>query len=220
MPAVRKTAAFFDFDKTLLTTNSPRLGMRYMYEQGMLPVSFAATVLIVNLFYKPHLIGEERMARILIRYYRGKKLADFEAGAGHFYEHYLKPRLSPGMLRRLAWHQKQGHACVLLSGSIRYYLSAVAEDLGFDHLVCTDLEVGPDGLLTGRPSVLCVDSTKADLAAELAREQGFDLPSSYAYGNHQSDIPLLSMVGHPFAVVPTRPLLKTAQERGWPVLGF
>ncbi|MEW5734707.1 MAG: HAD-IB family hydrolase [Thermodesulfobacteriota bacterium] len=215
-----KPAAFFDFDKTLLTTNSAKLGMWYLYKRGMLPASFAAFAGMFNLFYKRHIISEERMARILILYYRGKRLSDFEEGAEYFYHHYLKPKLSPGMLSRLSWHHKRGHVCVLISGSIRYYLTAVARDLGFHHLLCTDLEVGPDGLLTGRPSVLCVDATKASLAADLARTQNLDLGASYAYGNHQSDIPLLEMVGHPFAVAPTHPLLKTAAQRGWPVLGF
>jgi phosphoserine phosphatase len=39
---------------------------------------------------------------------------------------------------------------VLISGSIRYLVEPVVADLGFHHLLCTDLEIGPDGLLTGK----------------------------------------------------------------------
>jgi phosphoserine phosphatase len=47
-----------------------------------------------------------------------------------------------------------------------------------------------------------------------------DLSSSFAYGNHQSDIPLLELVGHAHAVEPTEQLRKTALEKGWPILTF
>ena len=97
----------------------------------------------------------------------------------------------------------------------------MAEDLGFDHLLCTDLEVGPDGLLTGKPKgPLCLDSTKRILAEKLAGETHIDLASSYAYGNHQSDLPLLELVGNPHVVEPTEPLKKVAMQKHWPVLTY
>ena len=100
-------------------------------------------------------------------------------------------------------------------------LESVVEDLGFDHLLCTDLEIGKDGLLTGRArGSLCIDRTKRTLAIQLAEAHHIDLSRSYAYGNHQSDIPLLELVGNPFVVEPTKPLRKVAMQRNWPVLGF
>jgi hypothetical protein len=69
---------------------------------------------------------------------------------------------------------------VLISGSIRYLVEPVVADLGFHHLLCTDLEIGPDGLLTGKAKgPLCLDSTKRLLALKLAKEAQIDLASSY-----------------------------------------
>ena len=100
-------------------------------------------------------------------------------------------------------------------------LEPVAQDLGFEHLLCTDLEEGSNGLLTGRPKgPLCLDSTKRRLAAELSRSIGIDLGRSYAYGNHQADLKLLESVGFPQVVEPTRPLRKIALERNWPILAY
>jgi phosphoserine phosphatase len=102
-----------------------------------------------------------------------------------------------------------------------YLLEPVAEDLGFHHLLCTDLEIGPDGLLTGRAKgPLCLDSTKRVLAEKLAEEANIDLSSSYAYGNHQSDLPLLELVGHPYVVEPTGPLKNEAIKNEWPILTY
>jgi len=86
---------------------------------------------------------------------------------------------------------------------------------------CTDLEVGADGLLTGKAKgPLCLDSTKRVLAEKLAEEANIDLSSSYAYGNHQSDLPLLELVGHPYVVEPTEPLKDVALENQWPILTY
>jgi phosphoserine phosphatase len=100
-------------------------------------------------------------------------------------------------------------------------LEPVAEDLGFHHLLCTDLEIGADGFLTGKAKgPLCLDSTKRVLAKKLAKQANIDLTASFAYGNHQSDLPLLEAVGNPYVVEPTEPLKKVAQKRRWPVLTY
>jgi phosphoserine phosphatase len=98
-------------------------------------------------------------------------------------------------------------------------LEPVVDDLGFHHLPCSDLEVGSDGLLTGRAEgSLCLDRTKRALAEKLAGEANINLSFSYAYGNHHSDLPLLMLVGHPNAVEPTKPLKNIAIENASPIL--
>ena len=213
--------AFFDFDKTLLETESAKLGIKYLWDRRLLSMRFLFKVLVANFFYQRHLVSDEFVARIILKLYRGRRLQEFAAGAPAFYREYLKPKLAPNILAKVREHQRQGHLLILISGSVRYMLNSVVEDIGFDHLLCTDLEVGDDGLLTGRAQgPLCIDRTKRTLAIELARTFNIDFSLSYAYGNHQSDIPLLELVGNPFVVEPTRPLLKVAKLRDWPVLGF
>ncbi|MBW1989096.1 MAG: HAD family hydrolase [Deltaproteobacteria bacterium] len=216
-----KTAAFFDFDKTLLAADSASIGIRFLWDMGLLPVPFVAKALALNELYKRHLISEVQIGRRLLTFYRGKTIDPFEDGMCEFYENDIKPRLAPAILDRLRDHQEQGHVTVLVSGSLRYTLLPVKKDLGIDHLLCSDLEVDESGVLTGRPrGEMCVDKTKAVLARELAQAEGIDLSASYAYGNHQSDIPLLSLVGNPHAVEPTGPLRRHAQRHGWPILRF
>jgi len=213
--------AFFDFDRTLIDVESPRLGIRYLWERGLVTLPYILKVMAANVFYQRHLISDEAMARILIGFYRGKPFATFEAGAADYYREVIKPHLAPNILARVRGHQEQGHVLVLVSAGLRYLLEPVAEDIGFDHLICTDLEVGPDGILTGRTlGPICTDSHKRIHARKLADDLGMDLAGSSAYGNHQADIPLLELVGHPHAVEPTTELRKMAMERGWPILSF
>lgn len=167
------------------------------------------------------MLSDERMVRILLTFYKNRRFLDFQKGAPDFYKEYLKPHLAPRILARVQFHKKQGHLLVLISGSVRYMLEPVIKDLGFDYLMCTDLEVGPDGLMTGKPKgCVCVDQNKKKLTLKLAETIGLDLANSFAYGNHQSDLPLLEIVGHPHVVEPTPILKKVAHQRSWPILTF
>lgn len=217
---MKQVAAFFDFDKTLLTVESAKPGLRYLYDRSEVTLSFVLSIMAANFLYQRHLINEETMARLMLRLYRGKPLHKFEENAVAFYEECIKPLLASNIVSCVRSHQQKGHLLVLVSGSVRYLLRPVVDDLGFDRLLCSDLEV-KNGLLTGNTvGPICVDVQKRLQVKQLAEAENLDLAESYAYGNHQSDIPLLELVGRAFVVEPTRPLRKIAAERGWPVLSF
>jgi len=221
MPYKNKIAAFFDFDETLLQVASGRLGIQWLWDRRMVPWGYILKIQLAHLLYQLRLLSDERMVRILLTFYKKKRLADFEEGSENFYREYLKPHLAPRILARVNFHRNEGHLLVLISGSVRYLLEPVMKDLEFDHLLCTDLEVGPEGLMTGKPEgLVCVDRNKRRLALRLAESIGLDLGKSYAYGNHQSDLPLLEIVGHPHVVEPGTLLEKVAHQRSWPILTY
>lgn len=216
-----RIGAFFDFDGTLLETDSAKQGIKFLWETGLAPLPYILKVWGSSLLYKRHLLSETAMARILLSFYRGKPLDPFVDGICEFYEDMIRPQLAKNILERFLEHKKQGHVTVLISGSLRYTLEPVRADLGFDHLLCSDLETGPDGMLTGRTrGPLCIEEEKVRKARALAESENIDLARSFAYGNHQADIPLLSMVGNPFAVEPTDPLRKKADQMDWPILSY
>jgi HAD superfamily hydrolase (TIGR01490 family) len=216
-----RVAAFFDFDKTLLDDDSCKYGIQYLWERGRLKARWLAKLLVLHALYKRDLCSEEKMVRFLLTIYRNRRLDSFAAETEEFYRRFIVPHFAPNILSRVQEHKRQGHVLVLVSGSLRYLLEYVWRDLGFDHLFCTDLEVGPGGFLTGNPKDgLVTGEKKREVALRLAREQGIDLSMSHAYGNHHSDIPLLESVGHAHVVHPTRELEKTARKRGWEMLTF
>jgi HAD superfamily hydrolase (TIGR01490 family) len=178
---MKNIGAFFDFDETLLEVESSRVGIQYLYDEGHVNLWFIIKVLIANFFFKRDIISDETMARFLMRFYRNKELALFEENAPQFYENHLKPRLAPNIVEKVRKHREDGHILVLISASVRYYLQPAATDLGFHHLLCTDLETGANGLLTGRPDgPVCLNSHKKVGAEELARTAEIDLKASYA----------------------------------------
>jgi HAD superfamily hydrolase (TIGR01490 family) len=213
--------AFFDFDRTLIAEESGRIGFRYLYATGELRLLFLLKILLTDFLYQRNLVSDTRMASIMLKFYRGRNLQEFEAEAESFYQNYLKPHLAPNILTKVREHQRAGHVLILISASVRYLLTPVAADLGFSHLLCTDLEVGADGRLTGNASgPVCIDKNKKIAAEALSHHSGINLKKSFAYGNHHSDIPLLEAVGNPSAVEPTAALRKHAESRGWPILSF
>jgi len=212
-------AAFFDFDETLVSVNSSKIGFKWLYAHGMLSKIFILKVMIAVLLNRKNIISEKRMADIMISFYKNKKLTDFKTGANEFYFDYLKPHLAPRVIDKLEFHKKKGHILVIVSGSIRYYLEPAAKDLGIQHLVCTDLEENSHGLLTGKAiGQVCIGNYKKELTLKLVDELNIDLENSYAYGDNQADIPLLKMVGNPVVVEPTPTLKKVAQKNNWPIL--
>ena len=197
------------------------MGLQYLKKKRMFPLWYVIKLAVLNVFYKQDWISEEQMARLMLTYYRDKRLVDFERSADEFYYTCLQPHLAPKILERVLYHKEEGHLLILVSGSIRYWLKPVMEDLGFNFLLCTDLEEGEDGLLTGRPEgTICVDTHKRERILDLVSRKQIDLRQSYAYGNHQADIPMLTLVGHPYAVEPSPRLKITALQNSWPILSY
>jgi HAD superfamily hydrolase (TIGR01490 family) len=214
-------AAFFDFDETLLEVESGRLGIQWLLDKRLVPFGYLFKIIVANLLYQRRLLSDERMVKIMLTFYKKKRLVDFQKGADNFYKSYLKPHLAPRILSRVRFHKKEGHLLILISGSVRYLLEPVVRDLGFDRLLCTDLEVDKNGLMTGKPAgLVCVSHNKKRLTLNLAQKLELDLTRSYAYGNHHSDLPLLEIVGNPYAVQPNRILERTARRKSWPILSY
>lgn len=213
------TGAFFDFDRTLIDVESPRLGILYLRRHRLIGPAFLLKVACANLLYKRGAISDHAMARILIGFYKGRQPAPFEEGAQGYWREVIRPHLAPAVVHRLREHQASGHVTVLVSAGLRYLLTPVAAELGFDHLLCTELEKGPDGSFTGGTvGPICSGAVKGELVRRLAEREGIDLRASYAYGDHEADLAMLELVGHPVAVEPTQRLRAEALKRNWPIV--
>lgn len=95
----------------------------------------------------------------------------------------------------------------------------LAAHFGIDEVVATRAAV-EDGRYTGSLEFYCAGPAKADAIREVARREGIDLGSSYAYSDSITDLPMLKVVGHPTAVNPDRDLRREAEACGWPVIAF
>jgi putative phosphoserine phosphatase/1-acylglycerol-3-phosphate O-acyltransferase len=94
----------------------------------------------------------------------------------------------------------------------------LADALGLDGVIATrygEADGHYDGTIDGE---FVWGRGKLRAVQRWADEHGISLPDSYAYSDSYFDIPLLSAVGHPFAVNPDPRLAIQALLRRWPVL--
>lgn len=199
MPALARPVAVaaFDFDGTLTRGDS----LLPFLVRGLGWPSFALALLRCSPWlagYALHLVRNDvAKARLLRATLRGRTLAEMDDWTARWLALDFAGQLQSWTLERLAWHQKAGHCCVLVSASPDIYLERVARQLGFDGLICTEMEVQRN-CLTGRmrtpnchgeQKVLRLQSWLSErFGARVA--EGMTL---YAYGDTAGDKPMLRL---------------------------
>lgn len=209
-------AAIFDVDRTLVVpTSMEKVFVPFLIRRRYLRAPDLARYLV----YWARGLGHDHPAQNKA-HLQGKDPGELERLAAECFRDEIMPRISDQGRRQVANHRAQGHLVVLLSGTLEPLADQLKEELGADLALAARLEV-KEGMFSGeldgqRP----YGQEKARLVRQLCRTHGIDLASSYAYGDHHTDYPLLSMVGHPHAVNPDHGLKLKARERGWPILHF
>jgi phosphatidylglycerophosphatase C len=138
--------------------------------------------------------AKERLIRLTLA---GRRAADVDAVGAEYATQVVEDQLRPDMVARLRWHQGEGHECVLVSASVEAYVVPLGRQLGVDEVVATRLEVGADGVLTGRlrgPN--CRGQEKLRRLAELFGSR----PIGWAYGDSVDDQAMLDRAAHPLVV--------------------
>jgi phosphatidylglycerophosphatase C len=145
-------------------------------------------------------------AAVLRRLLAGRRVSDVDAAGAAFAADIEGRRLRPDVVARLRWHQAEGHHTVLVSAGLRAYLVPLAARLGVDHVICTDLAAGPDGLLTGAlEGGNCRGPAKAERLRAWLATRG-EPGGLWAYGDSAGDAELLALADHPLRVA-RRPLV-------------
>ncbi len=108
---------------------------------------------------------------------------------------------------------------MIVSASGAEVVEPIGQMLGADRVVATRMEI-VDGKYTGNIDYYAYAEEKARAIEHLAETVGYDLAESYAYSDSVTDVHMLEVVGHPFAVNPDRELRRIATANEWPVLSF
>lgn len=205
--------AIFDVDGTLVRGGTERLFFSYLVRRKKLkPVQ--AFGFMMRLAAAPHKRFHDKT------YLAGMKVEEIQYLGDRCFQEVIRHRLCPEGVACVQDHQSAGRRIILLTGSLSFLVLPLKEHLGADWLIATEL-AQRDRLVTGEIVGLHPrGENKRVLVEELARRHGFDLSGSYAYGDHEQDVPLLGCVGQPVAVNPTRNLQREAQRRRWPIRYF
>lgn len=222
-PAPSQAAAFFDLDKTVLSTATAVALREPLMDAGLVTRRSAAIAMLIHLPYLVSGADDARMEHMkngLGELARGWDSAVLESTVREALSRCIDPVCYTEALDMIALHKAAGHTVVLASASIEQMVRPIADLLGADFAVGTRVVVDEDGILTGEIERYDYGEEKARACAQLAAEQGWDLADCFAYSDSVSDLPLLEAVGHPVAVNPDRALRQIARERRWQVLAF
>lgn len=221
MPKKAQAASFYDLEGTLVRTNLVHtLGFYARRQQGLFSTIKKSAVTLAKLpmfgvtdFYSRNVFNE-----YFFQSYKGESEDRLRFFSEELFDDVLKPAIFDGTPDLIQKSKKIGHKQVLVTGALDFSVAPLAAYLGIDDFAANRLEF-VNGYATGRllPPVMA-SATKASWIREYAEENDINLSNSYAYSDSISDLPMLSIVGHPVVVSPDFRLKQTALQHDWPIL--
>ncbi len=216
------SAAFFDLDKTVIAKASTLAFSKPFYAGGLINRRSVLRSAYSQLMFGLNGVDHDQMERM--RSYLSRLSAGWDVQAvrdivAETLHVIVEPLVYAEAVALIEEHQTAGRDVVIVSSSGSEVVEPIAAMLGVDHAVGTRMVVA-EGRYTGEIEFYAYGEGKADAIRELAAAHGYDLADCYAYSDSETDVPMLSAVGHPSVVNPDRALRRLAVEREWPVLEF
>jgi HAD superfamily hydrolase (TIGR01490 family) len=212
-------ACYFDVDGTLVRTNLIQPTLYYLMNQGT-PVQTGLR-LGKALLRAPRMAAAELLDRrmfneLLYSAYAGMSEDRLFLLADEVFDNVLRPSLYPAAQELVDKSRSAGHEVVYVSGALDCVVERLAHHLGGGEVIANRLEM-KNGIATGKLiKPIVAGPTKARLVSDHARSHGFDLDDCFAFSDSYSDVPMLSVVGHPAAVNPDKRLSLLAKAYAWP----
>jgi HAD superfamily hydrolase (TIGR01490 family) len=157
---------------------------------------------------------------VFFQSYKGESQDRLRFFSEELFEDVLKPAIFPGTAELIAQSKKIGQRQIVITGALDFTIDSLMKYLGIDDYAANRLEF-VNGYATGRllPPVMA-SATKAKWIREYAEREDINLSESYAYSDSISDLPMLSIVGHPVAINPDFRLKQTALQHDWAILNL
>ncbi|MDO7868488.1 HAD family hydrolase [Nocardioides jiangxiensis] len=218
----RRQAAFFDLDKTILAKSSALAFNRKFQAGGLISRRVMLRGAYAQFMYVVGGADHDQMEKLrafmseLVKGWQVSTVNDIVAETLH---NIVDPMVYDEAVSLIEEHHAAGRDVIIVSTSGVEMVGPIGAMLGADDVVATRLAV-EDGKYTGEIEYYAYAETKAEAIRELAEQRGYDLAQCYAYSDSITDAPMLSAVGHGYAVNPDKELRKLAVKEGWPILVF
>ncbi|HEX6234007.1 MAG TPA: HAD-IB family hydrolase [Jiangellaceae bacterium] len=218
VPPDTRAAAFFDLDNTLLRGASIFYLARGLYARKFFQTADVARFAYQQVRFR---LGAENAGHVdqaraaALSFIAGRSVEELQEIGEEVFEDHMAGKIWPGTLELARIHLDQGQRVWLVTAAPVEVATIIAKRIGLTGALGTVAE-HRDGHYTGRlVGDLLHGTAKAEAVRALAVREGLELERCAAYSDSANDIPMLSMVGHPCAVNPDRPLRVHAREHGW-----
>ena len=180
-----RVVAAFDFDGTLSTRDNFVPFLKLVAGRPAIGSALTAGALRCGARGRKAWTRDNIKAEVVQRLFTGRNAVAMDVLARGFADDVVRSYLRSATVEKADWHRTQGHELVIVSASLGMYLRPIAERLRFDAVLSTELEVGPDGLLTGRLAGANVRG--AEKARRLDEWIGDNAAYVWAYGDSSGD---------------------------------
>lgn len=218
VPNTEKTVAFFDVDGTLLKSTIVHC---YIWMRSLQLPFFLKHLWLIGFLPKIvyylilDSISRTRFNEVFYRNYRGLEVAEMKMLSTEVFEAYIRPKIFSEAVSQIQEHKEQGTAIVLVTGSLDFVVQPIADYLAVDAVLAPQLRE-QDGQFTGELTTApLIGEAKAEAMRNYADQHEVSLEESYAYGDSQSDLPMLECVGNPIVVNPGKSFRQKALKSGW-----
>ncbi|MCI0510247.1 HAD superfamily hydrolase (TIGR01490 family) [Chromohalobacter marismortui] len=221
MTADSRHLAIFDLDDTLLDGDCTGLWIAWLVRRRWVEdgEAFMEQVARHDQQYHAGTLDMQAHLRFVLAPLIGRQRETVRNEVMTFIEAWIRPRLMPGALERLAWHRAQGHDTVIISASMHHLVAPIADVVGADEALATHPAFDAEGCFTGEPSgIVTYQAGKLKaLEAWLAERKAAHRPDVlWGYSDSHNDLPLLEHVDHAHVIQPDARLARAAERRGWP----
>ena len=216
-------AAFFDLDNTLMRGASIYYFARGLAARKMFGTRDLARFAWGQMWLR---ISGERTDHVYaareaaLAFVAGHKVTEIASLGEEIYDETMADRIWAGTRNLAQRHLDAGQRVWLVTATPAGLAEIIAAHLGFTGALGTVAEAVA-GTYTGRlVGELLHGKAKAAAVTALADREGLDLARCSAYSDSANDLPMLSIVGYPYAVNPDSELRAHARREGWPVHDF
>ncbi|MCX4907844.1 HAD family phosphatase [Streptomyces sp. NBC_00878] len=214
-----KAAAFFDLDNTVMQGAAIFHFGRGLYKRKFFEARDLYRFAWQQAWFRlagvedPEHMQDARDSALSI--VKGHRVAELMSIGEEIYDEYMAERIWPGTRALAEAHLDAGQKVWLVTAAPVEIATVIARRLGLTGALGTVAE-SVDGVYTGKlVGEPLHGPAKAEAVRALAAAEGLDLGRCAAYSDSHNDIPMLSLVGHPYAINPDSKLRKHARTLDW-----
>jgi HAD superfamily hydrolase (TIGR01490 family) len=214
-----RAAAFFDLDNTVMQGAALFHFGRGLYKRDFFAKRELARFAWQQVWFR--IAGSENAGHMedvrssALSIVKGHSVSELTAIGEEIYDEYMADRIWPGTRALAQAHLDAGQKVWLVTAAPVETATIIARRLGLTGALGTVAE-SVDGIYTGRlVGEPLHGPAKAEAVRALAAAEGLELERCAAYSDSANDIPMLSLVGYPYAINPDSRLRGHARELGW-----
>ena len=212
----------FDVDNTIVNGQSSGELVKYARDKGLISNSTYLILISWLILYKFGFVKDPlKPMEYGVSFIKGRREADIQNIINDFFETRLKNKIYTMAVDIINEHVKNNRKVILVSNAPDVVVSRVAKYLNISDFISTKLELNSDNIYTGKIfGEIMYGNRKKEAVVNYIKKNNLEGSILWSYGDHDSDIELLSYVQKPFATNPNSKLRKHAIKNNWPILNF